>query len=83
MILVTGVAGYIGSHVVKVWQQAGYTPVVLDNLVYGHQWILQDVLKVPLVVGQVGDRALLDQLLSNEHPATGGVPIQAVFHFAA
>ena len=50
---------------------------------YGHRWIVDEVLKVPLVVGQVGDRALLDQILSGQHPATNGAPIQAVLHFAA
>jgi UDP-glucose 4-epimerase len=39
--------------------------------------------RVALVVGQVGDRPLLDQLLSGEHPATAADPIQAVLHFAA
>lgn len=88
-ILVTGGAGYIGSHAVRALQRAGYRPVVLDNLVYGHRRIVEEVLQVPLVVGQVGDRALLDQLLRGEHPATGGAPgqpgepIQAVLHFAA
>ena len=80
VILVTGGAGYIGSHAVRALQQAGYTPVVLDNLVYGHRRIVDDVLRVPLVVGQVGDRALLDQLLSGQHLATDGLPIQAVLH---
>lgn len=82
-VLVTGGAGYIGSHAVRALQQAGYAPVVLDNLIYGHRRIVEEVLKVPLVVGQVGDRALLDQLLSGQHPATDGSPIQAVLHFAA
>ena len=82
-ILVTGGAGYIGSHAVRALQRAGYLPLVLDNLVYGHRRIVEEVLQVPLVVGQVGDRALLDQLLCGEHPATGGAPIQAVLHFAA
>ena len=82
-VLVTGGAGYIGSHAVRALQQAGYAPVVLDNLIYGHRRIVEEVLKVPLVVGQVGDQALLDQLLSGQHPATDGAPIQAVLHFAA
>ena len=82
-ILVTGGAGYIGCHAVRALQRAGYRPVVLDNLVYGHRRIVEEVLAVPLVVGQVGDRALLDQLLSGEHPATDGAPVQAVLHFAA
>ena len=64
-------------------QRAGYCPVVLDNLVYGHRRIVEEVLEVPLVVGQVGNRELLDQLLSGQHPSTYGSPVQAVMHFAA
>lgn len=82
-ILVTGGAGYIGSHTVRALQRAGQKVVVLDNLVYGHRRIVEEVLQVPLVVGQVGDRQLLDQLLSGSHPATAGGPIEAVLHFAA
>ncbi|WP_094556011.1 UDP-glucose 4-epimerase GalE [Synechococcus sp. 1G10] len=82
-LLVTGGAGYIGSHTVRALQKAGFKPIVLDNLVYGHLRIVEEVLGVPLVVGQVGDRALLDQVLSGEHPACGGEPVQAVLHFAA
>ena len=36
-ILVVGGAGYIGSHMCKFLAQNGYTPIVLDNLVYGHR----------------------------------------------
>lgn len=82
-LLVTGGAGYIGSHTVRALQSAGFKLVVLDNLVYGHRRIVEEVLGVPLVVGQVGDRALLDQVLSGEHPACAGEPVQAVLHFAA
>ena len=82
-ILVTGGAGYIGSHAVRALQRAGFCPVVLDNLVYGHRRIVENVLEVPLVVGQVGDRPLLDQLLSGQHVSTKGAPVQAVLHFAA
>ena len=67
-VLVTGGAGYIGSHAVRALQRAGHQPVVLDNLVYGHRAAVEDVLRVPLVVSQVGDRALLDQVLSGSHP---------------
>ena len=45
-ILVTGGAGYI-SHAVRALQRAGYCPVVLDNLVYGHRRIVEEVLEVP------------------------------------
>ena len=82
-ILVTGGAGYIGSHAVRALQRQGLQVVVLDNLVYGHRAIVEQVLQVPLVVGQVGDRALLDQLLQGAHPACNGEPIAAVLHFAA
>ena len=82
-ILVTGGAGYIGSHAVRALQRQGLAVVVFDNLVYGHREIVEQVLQVPLVVGQLGDRPLLDQLLSGRHPATGGAQIEAVLHFAA
>ena len=82
-ILVTGGAGYIGSHAVRALQRQGLAVVVLDNLVYGHREVVEKVLQVPLVVGQLGDRPLLDQLLSGSHPATGGAQIEAVLHFAA
>ena len=86
-VLVTGGAGYIGSHAVRALQRAGHQPVVLDNLVYGHRDIAA-TLGVPLVEGQVGDRALLDALLFGQHPqlagtAAAGQPIGAVMHFAA
>jgi UDP-glucose 4-epimerase len=75
-ILVTGGAGYIGSHAVFALQQMGYSIVVLDNLVYGHRDLVDRVLKVPLVVGSTLDRALLDSLFDR-------YDIGAVMHFAA
>lgn len=75
-ILVTGGAGYIGSHAVLALQAAGYQVVVLDNLVYGHQDLVDQVLKVELVQGDTNDRALLDQLFSSRK-------FEAVMHFAA
>ena len=75
-ILVTGGAGYIGSHAVLALQAAGYEVVVLDNLVYGHRDIVADVLKVELIVGDTNDRTLLDQIFASR-------PIAAVMHFAA
>lgn len=75
-VLVTGGAGYIGSHAVLALQKAGYSVIVLDNLVYGHREIAEDVLKVKLIVGDTSDRALLDDLFANHD-------IAAVMHFAA
>lgn len=81
-ILVTGGAGYIGSHAVRALQKAGFAVVVLDNLVYGHL-SNAETLAVPFVQGQVGDRQLLDQLLSGQHSSCGGERVRAVLHFAA
>nr|WP_275974284.1 UDP-glucose 4-epimerase GalE [Argonema galeatum] len=75
-ILVTGGAGYIGSHAVLALLRAGYEVVILDNLVYGHRDLVEKVLQVELVVGDTGDRALLDSLFSR-------LNIVAVMHFAA
>ncbi|MEB3292006.1 MAG: UDP-glucose 4-epimerase GalE [Synechococcales bacterium] len=75
-ILVTGGAGYIGSHAVLALRQAGYEVVILDNLVYGHADLVESVLKVELVIGDTNDRALLDELFQRHH-------FDAVMHFAA
>ena len=75
-ILVTGGAGYIGSHAVQALQGAGYGVVVLDNLVYGHRELVESVLQVKLVVGDISDRPLLDELFATHS-------IAAVMHFAA
>ena len=75
-ILVTGGAGYIGSHTVLALKEAGYDVVVLDNLVYGHSDLVESVLKVELVVGDTNDRAFLDRLFAIHQ-------FDAVMHFAA
>ena len=72
-ILVTGGAGYIGSHVVKLLGQAGHLPVTLDNLSRGNR---EAVLFGELVVGDTGDRELVRKLF-REHT------IDTVMHFAA
>lgn len=73
MILVTGGAGYIGSHYVLYERSRGNEAVVLDNLIYGHR---EAVLGVPLVIGDLTKREVLDRVFS-EHE------IDAVVHFAA
>ncbi|MBW4614668.1 MAG: UDP-glucose 4-epimerase GalE [Desmonostoc vinosum HA7617-LM4] len=75
-ILVTGGAGYIGSHTVLALKQAGYDVVILDNLVYGHRDLVEKILQVELVVGDTCDRALLDDLFKTHS-------IDAVMHFSA
>jgi len=75
-ILVTGGAGYIGSHTVLALLQAGYEVIILDNLVYGHRDLVEKVLQVELIEGDTGDRPLLDNLFSTRN-------IAAVMHFSA
>ena len=72
-ILVTGGAGYIGSHVVRQLGEAGENVVVLDNLCTGFR---SAVLCGELVVGNTGDRELVDRLIA-EHD------IDTIMHFAA
>ncbi|ELS03149.1 UDP-glucose 4-epimerase [Xenococcus sp. PCC 7305] len=54
-ILVTGGAGYIGSHSALALQQAGYEVIILDNLVYGYQDLVETVLKSNLIIGDTCD----------------------------
>ena len=56
-VLVTGGAGYIGSHMVLELADAGEPIVVLDNLSTGLSWAIPE--GVPLIVGDTGDQALL------------------------
>ena len=72
-VLVTGGAGYIGSHTAKVLARAGLQPIVLDNLERGHR---SAVRWGPLIQADLGDRGALQDLFEQ-------YPIQAVVHFAA
>jgi UDP-arabinose 4-epimerase len=72
-VLVTGGAGYIGSHTCKALARAGYTPVTYDNLSHGHPWAVQ---WGPLVRGDLADGDLLARTLVR-------YSIKAVIHFAA
>ena len=72
-VLVTGGAGYIGSHVCKQLHAAGYTPVTFDNLENGHA---EAVKWGPLEVGDLRDRDRVVDVLGRHEPV-------AVMHFAA
>jgi UDP-glucose 4-epimerase len=73
-ILITGGAGYIGSHMVHALVDAGEPVVVLDNLSTGFAWAVPK--GVPLVVGETGDQSLVAALIA-EHG------VDAIVHFAA
>jgi UDP-glucose-4-epimerase GalE len=72
-VLITGGAGYVGSHTCKAIAARGYLPVCLDNLMYGHA---RAVHWGPLVKGDIADSLVLDQIFSDYRP-------KAVIHFAA
>jgi UDP-glucose 4-epimerase len=72
-VLVTGGAGYIGSHVVRQLGEAGEKVVILDNLSTGFE---DAVLSGELIIGDTGDRELVSQLLKNHN-------VGSVMHFAA
>ncbi|WP_041226411.1 MAG: UDP-glucose 4-epimerase GalE [Candidatus Dehalobacter alkaniphilus] len=73
-VLVTGGAGYIGSHTVKVLLEKGFSVVVLDNLLTGHLKALGK--EVKYYHGDIADRSLVLNIVKNES-------IEAVIHFAA
>src|SRR5215470_3353013 len=73
-VLVTGGAGYIGSHMVHALADAGERVVVLDNLSTGFTWAIPQ--GVPLIVGESGDQALVDRVIAQH-------AVNAIVHFAA
>jgi UDP-arabinose 4-epimerase len=72
-VLVTGGAGYIGSHTCKHLAAAGHTPIVFDDLSQGHEWAVK---WGPFERGSLGDPARLAQVFAAHR-------VEAVVHFAA
>ena len=72
-VLVTGGAGYIGSHAVLALKDAGHKPVVIDNLVTGFRWAIPE--DVPFVEGNIADEQLVGATLRDQG-------IDAIMHFA-
>lgn len=74
VVLITGGAGYIGSHAVLACREAGHRVVVLDNLSKGRRSLVPE--EIPFYHGDIGDPHLLAQVFSDH-------PVSAVIHFAA
>lgn len=75
-VLVTGGAGYIGSHVALALLERGYRPIILDNLRRGHRDVVEAHAGLSVVVADTRDRKALDALFARER-------FCAVMHFAA
>jgi UDP-glucose 4-epimerase len=73
-VLVTGGAGYIGSHMVYALVAAGERVVVLDNLSTGFDWAIAE--GVPLIQGETGDQALVANIIKQHG-------VESIIHFAA
>lgn len=74
-VLVTGGAGYVGSHTVRALRDAGHEPVILDDLSTGHKR-LAEATGAPLVVGSIADRDLVRTVM-------GDYACEGLLHFAA
>lgn len=72
-VLVTGGAGYIGSHAVLALKDAGHNPVVIDNLTTGFRWLIPD--DVAFCYGDIADPQLVAQVIVEHN-------IDAIMHFA-
>lgn len=72
-ILITGGAGYIGSHTARLIEASGHKAVILDNLSTGHQWAVESRV---FIEADLADQARIGRVLEEEQ-------IEAVIHFAA
>ncbi|AZQ67205.1 UDP-glucose 4-epimerase GalE [Silicimonas algicola] len=72
-VLVTGGAGYIGSHTCKALAHSGFTPVTFDNLSIGNRWAVR---WGPIEIGDISDIARLGEVMRRHNPV-------GIVHFAA
>ena len=72
-ILITGGAGYIGSHTARLVESSGDTPIIYDNLSTGHRWAAESRV---LIEADLEDKLTIQRILKQYH-------VEAVIHFAA
>ena len=87
-VLVTGGAGFIGTHTVKALIKYGYSPIVIDNLKEVKNEIISSKFNIPLIKSNIGNKKILMETLNGNHKALKDTihenkSIQAVIHFAA
>lgn len=75
-ILVTGGAGYIGSHVSLALKQRGHEPIIVDNLSHGHQSVVEKAVGTSIIVADTRDTVAMKRILGERR-------IDAIMHFAA
>ena len=87
-VLVTGGAGFIGTHTVRTLIKAGHSPLVIDNLVEIKNEVISSKLKIPLIKSNIGNKKTLLEILYGKHKALKNTVHEnkfpeAVIHFAA
>lgn len=75
-ILVTGGAGYIGSHVALALQERGHLPIIVDNLSHGHREVVERAVGTSIIVADTRDTIAMNRIFAENR-------IDAVMHFAA
>jgi len=75
-ILVTGGAGYIGSHVALALKNRGHSPIIVDNLSHGHRDVVERAVGTPVIVADTRDTPAIDRIFADHR-------IEAIMHFAA